>query len=134
MATVAPTRIRTGRAVEIWLFLLSLALGIGGYAIVGMNTSGQLPEDFGQYCAVLVGVTVMLHVVVRWRAKYADPLLLPLVMALNGVGLAMIYRIDLGLRARGLPDGFGPSQLTWTVLCTVVADRKSTRLNSSHVS
>ncbi|HLR27656.1 MAG TPA: FtsW/RodA/SpoVE family cell cycle protein, partial [Ruania sp.] len=121
MATVAPTRIRTGRAVEIWLFLLSLALGIGGYAIVAINTSGQLPEDFPKYCAVLIGVTVMLHVVVRWRAKYADPLLLPLCMALNGVGLAMIYRIDIGLEARGLEGGFGPNQLTWTVLCTVAA-------------
>lgn len=121
MATVAPTRIRTGRAVEIWLFLLSLTLGIGGYAIVGMNTAGELPQDFPQYCAVLIGVTVMLHVVVRWRAKYADPLLLPLVMALNGIGLAMIYRIDIGLRQRGLEAGFGPNQLKWTVLCSVVA-------------
>lgn len=121
MATVAPVRIRTGRAAEIWLFLLSLALGIGGYALVGLNTGGSLPSDFPRFAGILLVLAVVLHVGVRWRAKYADPLLLPLAMALNGIGLAMIYRIDIGLAARGQTAGFGPRQQLWTILGVVAA-------------
>ena len=121
MATVAPVRIRTGRAAEIWLFLLSVLLGVGGYALVGLNTGGTLPADFLRFGGVLVGLALVLHLVVRWRARYADPLLLPLVMALNGIGLAMIYRIDIGLTARGLTAGFGPRQQMWTIIGVAAA-------------
>ena len=30
----------------------------------------------------------------QFRARYADPFILPLVVALNGIGLTMIYRLD----------------------------------------
>ena len=43
---------------------------------------------------VLAGVVC--HIAVRFLAPYADPVLLPAVVALNGIGLAMIRRIDLG--------------------------------------
>lgn len=133
MATVAPVRIRTGRAAEIRLFLLSVLLGVGGYALVGLNTGGALPADFVRFAAILVGLALVLHLVVRWRARYADPLLLPLVMALNGIGLAMIYRIDIGLTARGLTAGFGPRQQMWTIIgvagaCLVIVLLRDHRL------
>ncbi|TDE98728.1 FtsW/RodA/SpoVE family cell cycle protein [Occultella glacieicola] len=116
MATVAPSRVRTGRGVEIGLLLLALTLGIGAYALVGLATGDALPPGFGGYAATLAGIAVGLHLILRWRAPYADPLILPIVMALNGIGLAMIHRIDLRLDARGLTAGFGDRQELWTII------------------
>ena len=54
---------------------------------------------------------VAAHVVVRLVAPYADPVLLPVVAALNGLGLAVIHRLDLD------DDGtFARQQLTWMTL------------------
>ena len=51
------------------------------------------------------------HLVVRFVAPYADPVLLPVVAALNGLGLAVIHRLDL---AEGTT--FARQQLTWMTL------------------
>jgi cell division protein FtsW (lipid II flippase) len=50
-------------------------------------------------------------------APYADPVLLPVVAALNGLGLAMIYRIDLAeLSQNEDASTFSTDQLIWMTL------------------
>jgi cell division protein FtsW (lipid II flippase) len=53
----------------------------------------------------------------RWKAAYADPVLLPIVTLLNGLGLVMIHRIDL---APGSPHA-APKQLMWTAVAAAAA-------------
>ena len=121
MSTVAPHRVRPGRIVEVALLLVALLAGLGAYALVGLATGDALPADFGQHAAVLVLLTAGLHLVLRRRAPWADPVILPVALALNGIGLAMISRIDLAYAARGRETDFGERQLMWTVVGMVLA-------------
>lgn len=123
MATVAPAPVRSGRGGELGLLALALILGIGAYAIVGATLHGSLPGDFYRDCGVLVGATLVMHLAVRWRAPFADPVLLPIAVALNGVGLAMIYRVgEVTSTVRGLPANQALSTLaSMVVACVIVA-------------
>lgn len=121
MATVAPSRPRAGRNSELGLLLIALAVGVGAYVVVGLNREGALPPDLLAFAGVLVGLTAVMHGVLRWRAPNADPVILPVVVGLNGLGLAMIFRIDSSLEAAGRTAGFGERQLMWTVIGMVLA-------------
>ena len=103
--------------------LLSLLVGIGAYACVGLGAEGHVPADIYTYGGWLTALIVAAHVTIRWKAAYADPILLPIVAALNGLGLAMIHRIDLA-RVATNPDAreFAPGQLIWMSLGVVLFD------------
>jgi cell division protein FtsW (lipid II flippase) len=101
------------------LLVFSLAIGMAAYGAVGLAQNGELPAGmlgYGGGLALLFGAA---HVTLRRFAPDADPVLLPAVTTLNGLGLAMIHRLDLGLEARAerlgtdAPTAAAPAQLTW---------------------
>ncbi|WP_134765787.1 FtsW/RodA/SpoVE family cell cycle protein [Nocardioides sp. 1609] len=106
---------RRRRGAELFLLVLALAVGVGGYAAVGLGVDGEVPANIVGYGGWLAGLMVAAHVAVRLVAPYADPVLLPVVAALNGLGLAVIHRLDL---AEG--DSFAPQQLTWMTLGVIL--------------
>ncbi len=108
---------RRRRGSELVLLLLSIVLGAGAYAAVGLGFSGELPADLVYIGGGMAALALLTHVAVRRLTPYADPVLLPIVVALNGLGLAMIHRIDLSLAADGIPAGpFAGRQLVWTAV------------------
>jgi cell division protein FtsW (lipid II flippase) len=112
---------RRRRGAELFLLLLSLVVGIGAYAAVGLGAEGTVPADIVGYGGWLAALSLGCHIVVRIFAPYADPVLLPIASALNGLGLAVIHRIDLGYAAIHSPIGpFARSQLTWMTLGAVL--------------
>jgi cell division protein FtsW (lipid II flippase) len=121
MVTVAPHRVRPGRGVELGLLVPALALGVGAYALVGLNVTGSLPGNIAAYGAGMTVLALAMHVVLRLRAPYADPVILPATIALNGIGLAMIYRIDLAQSTAEDPSTFANRQLVWTAVAVVLA-------------
>jgi len=116
MSAISPVRavqqvtvFRSRRGAELVLVVLALAVGIGAYAAVGLGVDGHVPPDILGYGGWLAGLIVAAHITIRIVAPYADPVLLPVVAALNGLGLAIIHRLDL---TRGDTD-FASKQLFW---------------------
>ncbi len=113
---------RKRRTAELVLILLALLVAVGAYAIVGITMTGEFSRQVLSYGAGLTLLVALAHVIVRLRAPYADPILLPCVVLLNGIGLAVIHRIDLekidSARAAGedAPRADAPLQLTWTAV------------------
>ena len=86
---------RRRRGAELFLLVLALAVGVGAYAAVGLGVEGTIPANIIGYAGWLAALVIAAHVVIRITAPYADPVLLPVVAALNGLGLAVIHRLDL---------------------------------------
>ncbi|MDR1710839.1 MAG: FtsW/RodA/SpoVE family cell cycle protein [Propionibacteriaceae bacterium] len=78
------------------MLLLAITLAMGGYILTHLNIDAELPEQWPWALGILGSLALLAHIVVRIRIPYADPLILPIVMLLNGMGLAMIHRLDLG--------------------------------------
>ncbi|WP_084714810.1 FtsW/RodA/SpoVE family cell cycle protein [Streptacidiphilus rugosus] len=107
-AAKAPRR----RWVELVLVVVAVAIAAYGYADVGYNLDGKVPADTLRYGLSLGALALIAHLCVRLRAAYADPLLLPIAVLLNGLGLVVIYRLD-----RATPgNSSAPSQLIWSTI------------------
>lgn len=117
-ATVTSFAPRTRRNIELLLLVFAVGIVLLAYLNVGLAVNGQVPIDLLTQGAGLLGLTVAFHLVLRWRAAYADPLMLPIVTVLNGLGLVMIHRLDL---AHERDSGMAPRQLMWSALSIVIA-------------
>src|SRR5690554_3239171 len=79
-------------------------------------------QALGFYAAGAGALMLGAHLVLRRFAPSADPVLLPAVFAINGVGLAMIRRVDFAYdEYRGRETAFGDAQIGWTVAGVVLA-------------
>lgn len=121
MSAATPTA-RTRRGVEVTLLIFAIVLAMAAYAAVGLAVDSELPPDLITYGIGLGALVLVAHLAVRRFAPYADPLLLPAVTALNGLGLVLIHRLDLTeaerarRNGRPAPSGDVRLQLAWTAV------------------
>jgi len=113
--TVEPVTPRTRRGVELVLLIVAIAIVLTAWVTVDLNRHGTVPANIVPVAGGLVVLAVVVHLVLRWKAAYADPLLLPITVALNGLGLVMIHRLDLAAGRLG-SDGNANQQIIWTAL------------------
>jgi cell division protein FtsW (lipid II flippase) len=122
MTTVTSFLPRTRRNVELALLLTANAIVLVAYLDVGLAMNGAFPPDLITYGFGLLVLSVGFHLVLRWRAAYADPLMLPIATLLNGLGLVMIHRLDLApAYARTGSKLLEPKQMMWSALAVVLA-------------
>ncbi|WP_411757678.1 FtsW/RodA/SpoVE family cell cycle protein [Streptomyces venezuelae] len=97
---------------ELALLTGAVALSVLGYLYVGLATVGHVPAEASRYAAGLAAAGLLAHLAVRFAAPYADPVLLPIAVLLNGLGLVLIQRLDLTTPAHPASG----TQLVWSAL------------------
>ena len=118
----APPAPPTRRNTELLLTAFAVLIAVLAYAAVGLAVDGELPAGTAGYGGGLAALFLGAHLVVRRVAPYADPLILPCVALLNGLGHVMIRRLDFAAverameRGRAVPGGEAPRQLIWTAV------------------
>jgi cell division protein FtsW (lipid II flippase) len=116
------SRASAGRGTELGLLVLATLLATLGYTAVQISSTGSPGGGTLGYALGLALLYGAAHLAVRRFAPYADPLLLPCVAVLNGLGLVMIRRLDLAAAdhtrqvGRAVPRADAPLQLMWTVV------------------
>ena len=85
---------RGRRRTELAMLVFAVALVAFAYANVGFGLKGKLPPGMAEYMLGFIVLLAIAHLAVRKLAPWADPLLLPLAAALNGLGIVMIYRLQ----------------------------------------
>lgn len=108
------------RGLELALVVFALAVGAAAIVIVELTVNEKLTHNLllpGVFFAIAV---LIMHVVIRITAADADPLILPIVVLLNTVGIAQIYRIDLSKGDLGW-ESYSVRQLVWSIIAILVA-------------
>jgi cell division protein FtsW (lipid II flippase) len=114
------------RNVELVLLVFAWGLGLLGTLQVGWATGEGAASRLWITAGVVGALALVMHIVVRWKAKYADPVILPVATLLTELGLVMIYRIDVAAAQRAVlngnpeptPDVY--SQLTWFAVAVIL--------------
>ena len=134
----AALRVPTRRNAELFLLIFAVLIVVAAEAAVEAARDGRFSSRLITYAAVPIVVGVITHLVIRKVAPYADPVLLPIAVLLNGLGLVMIHRLDPALKqvAANVGESYSnaaPPQVLWTaigvtmfvVLLVVVRDHRS---------
>jgi cell division protein FtsW (lipid II flippase) len=114
------------RGTELFLIGFGLVLTMLAFTSVSAAYSSRLPSGLVQDGIGFVALAAVAHAAVRRFAPYADPVLLPAALTLNGLGLVLIHRLDLATtshaQAAGTSAGVAaaPLQLVWTVIGVVL--------------
>lgn len=111
---------QTQRNRELGLLIFAFVINWSAVALVQLGELGAIDWTFLVYCGGLTALVVALHIVLRLRARDADPFVVPIATLLTGLGLAMIYRLDLHWDRHSW-EAFSTRQLAWAAIALVAA-------------
>ena len=104
------------RGTELALLGFAVLITVVAQCIVDITVTNSLRPELLTFGIWISALWAAAHLVVRRWAPYADPLLLPAVALLVGIGLAMIHRLDLAGARSGGSTNSAPVQLTWATI------------------
>ncbi len=101
------TRARRG---ELGMLVLASVITIFAYILASLGKYSTMPADLSLVLVAMLLFPIVIHVANLYLVPYADPIIMPVVAFLNGIGFVMISRLN-HLQA--------PLQGTWTALGVV---------------
>ncbi|MGL3148808.1 FtsW/RodA/SpoVE family cell cycle protein [Microbacterium sp. A82] len=111
---------QTQRNREFWLLLFACAISGAALTLVQLGALGLIDPFILFIGGGLAVLAFALHFVLRFVASDADPFVLPIATLLTGLGIAMIYRLDIAEGYTGW-DAFSTRQLAWTAISLIGA-------------
>ncbi len=109
------------RNVEALLLVFAAGLNAFELAQIQLSILETITWDLFLYWLPPVIFSIVLHLILRSRAREADSIILPVAVVLNGLGIAMIYRLDLASIAIGSSELYAYKQVLWTALAMIAA-------------
>lgn len=103
------------RNLELFLLLIACGINAAAVILVQLGSLGTVDNEVVLLGAGLSILVVGMHVALRFVAPNADPFILPIVTILNGIGIAIIYRIDILNNDTGW-DSTAIRQVVWSAL------------------
>src|SRR6185369_735270 len=88
-------RPRTGRSTELALLLFALVVVLIYSAAVEAGLLDKITSDFWVPVAVVFAIFFGVHIAIRFLAPYADPIMLPTVALINGIGRSEEHTSEL---------------------------------------
>jgi cell division protein FtsW (lipid II flippase) len=115
-ASAAP--VPTRRGTELVLLVFAVLITVTAQCIVDLTITGALRPELATFGLWFAALWAVAHLAVRRWAPYADPLLLPSVALLSGLGLAVIHRLDLSAEQidSTVTREDAPVQLLWATV------------------
>ena len=98
---------RARRSAELGLVLLSGLITASAYVLASLGEHSSMPARVVPFLLFVLSLVGVAHVVIRYVASGADPLLLPTAAFLHGLGYVMIARLS---------DRWAGLQATWSLV------------------
>lgn len=120
-ATASVRRIREPqklRNLELALLIAACVINVGAIVLVQLGAMGRIDTQLVLLGAGLSALVFGLHIAMRFVARDADPFLLPIATVLNGLGIAMIYRIDIAYGDAGW-ESAAVRQIVWSAIAII---------------
>ncbi|MFQ1004191.1 FtsW/RodA/SpoVE family cell cycle protein [Modestobacter sp. SSW1-42] len=108
----------TRRGTELLLLGFAVLITLAAQCIVDLTLTDALSPELATFGTWFTALWLVAHLVVRRFAPYADPLLLPCIATLSGLGLTMIHRLDIAGNTLGRNNSGedAPVQLLWATV------------------
>ena len=104
------------RGTELLMLGFAVLITLVAECIVDITVTNSVRPELATFGIWFTALWAVAHLVVRRWAPYADPLLLPAVALLVGLGLAMIHRLDLAADQNGGNSSSAAVQLLWATI------------------